>query len=172
VSTLARLRAVIATVPRGKVVTYGQVAAAGGFPRAPRLTVWALQGGKGLPWHRVVGAGGRIALPGAEGQEQRLRLRMEGVTFRGDKVRMDRHNWVPRPRSRARPGPVLLKSRRGAKEPLTARGRRTLGARRPLRGAPRARGSTGRSSHDHLHRMSMREPAEGAVEPEFPVLEN
>lgn len=102
-STLAVLRAVIARIPRGKVITYGQVAAAAGFPRAARLTVWALHDGGGLPWHRVVGAGGRIALPGEEGQEQRLRLRVEGVTFRRDRVRMELHGWTPRAR-RKRPG--------------------------------------------------------------------
>ncbi|MGP8076161.1 MAG: MGMT family protein [Thermoplasmata archaeon] len=100
-STLARLRRVIAGVPRGKVITYGQVAAAGGLPGAARLTVWALQRSKGLPWSRVVGAGGRIALRGEEGQEQRLLLEIEGVTFRGGRVRMDLHNWTPRTRPRA-----------------------------------------------------------------------
>jgi methylated-DNA-protein-cysteine methyltransferase-like protein len=93
-STLARLRTLISTVPRGKVVTYGQVADAGGFPRAARVTVWALQKGDGLPWHRVVAAGGRIALQGAARMEQRLRLEVEGVTFRGDRVRMDLHQWA------------------------------------------------------------------------------
>ena len=101
-SVLSQFRRVIAAVPPGKVITYGQVAAAAGFPRAARLTVWALQQGEGLPWHRVVGAGGRIALPGEEGEEQRLRLRIEGVTFRGGRVRMDRHNWMPRARTRPR----------------------------------------------------------------------
>ncbi|MFY9716735.1 MAG: MGMT family protein [Thermoplasmata archaeon] len=101
-STLARLRALIAEIPRGKVVTYGQVAAAGGLPGAARVTVWALQRGVGLPWHRVVAAGGRIALEGDAGLEQRLRLEVEGVTFRGDRVRMDLHNWVPRARTIAR----------------------------------------------------------------------
>jgi methylated-DNA-protein-cysteine methyltransferase related protein len=106
--TLGPFRAVIARVPRGKVITYGQVAEAAGFPRAARLTVRALQGATGLPWHRVVGAGGRIALLGEEGQEQRLRLEMEGVTFRGRKVRMDLHGWTPglrRRRSSALPFP-------------------------------------------------------------------
>jgi methylated-DNA-protein-cysteine methyltransferase-like protein len=97
-STLARLRRVIASVPRGKVITYSQVAAVAGFPGAARLTVRALYGGTGLPWHRVVAAGGRIALTGEDGQEQRLRLRMEGVTFRGGRVRMDLHGWAPRAR--------------------------------------------------------------------------
>jgi methylated-DNA-protein-cysteine methyltransferase related protein len=95
---LARIRAVIARVPRGRVITYGQAAAAAGFPRAARLTVRALQGTAPLPWHRVVAAGGRIALPGASGAEQRLRLEVEGVTFRGGKVRMDIHGWTPRAR--------------------------------------------------------------------------
>ncbi|MGA7922563.1 MAG: MGMT family protein [Thermoplasmata archaeon] len=94
-SKLARLRQVIADVPRGKVITYGQVATAGGFPGAAQLTVWALHGARGLPWHRVVAARGRIALPGEGGLEQRLRLRIEGVTFRGTRVRMDLHSWTP-----------------------------------------------------------------------------
>jgi methylated-DNA-protein-cysteine methyltransferase related protein len=97
-SSLAKIRAVIARIPRGKVITYGQVAAAAGFPRAARLTVRALQTAGGLPWHRVVGAGGRIALLGEEGREQRLRLELEGVSFRGQRVRMDLHGWTPRSR--------------------------------------------------------------------------
>jgi methylated-DNA-protein-cysteine methyltransferase related protein len=102
VPKLTRLRRVIASVPRGKVITYGQVAAAGGFPGAARLAVRALYDGDGLPWHRVVAAGGRIALPGPLGQEQRLRLRMEGVTFRGGRVCMELHNWTPRTSTRRR----------------------------------------------------------------------
>lgn len=101
-STLSLVGAVIARVPRGKVITYGQAAQAAGFPGAARLTVRALQRESGLPWHRVVGAGGRIALPGEEGQEQRLRLEMEGVTFRGGRVRMDLHAWTPRARRKRR----------------------------------------------------------------------
>jgi methylated-DNA-protein-cysteine methyltransferase-like protein len=87
-------------VPRGRVITYGQVAAAGGVPRAARLVVWALQDAVGLPWHRVVAAGGRIALPGEPGREQRLRLETEGVKFRAGRVRLDIHGWTPDLRSR------------------------------------------------------------------------
>ena len=90
-SMFALMREVIARVPRGKVITYGQVAEQAGFPGAARQAVWSLRGARGLPWHRVVAAGGRIALPGIQGQEQRLRLESEGVTFRGARVRMDLH---------------------------------------------------------------------------------
>ena len=48
----------------------------------------------GLPWHRVLAAGGRIALPGHAGEEQRLRLKAEGVQFAGARVRMDLHRYT------------------------------------------------------------------------------
>ena len=80
-------------IPRGKVATYGQVASAAGFPGAARQVVWALRAFQGLPWHRVVGAGGQIRLPGQQALEQKLRLELEGVTFRGRRVDMDRHQF-------------------------------------------------------------------------------
>jgi methylated-DNA-protein-cysteine methyltransferase-like protein len=52
-----------------------------------------LQQVPGLPWHRVVGSGGAIRLCGEHGAEQRFRLRMEGVTFRGAHVDMKRHEF-------------------------------------------------------------------------------
>jgi methylated-DNA-protein-cysteine methyltransferase-like protein len=50
-----------------------------------------LQQVPGLPWHRVVGSGGAIKLSGENGAEQRFRLQMEGVKFRGARVDMTRH---------------------------------------------------------------------------------
>src|SRR5689334_9850194 len=89
----AMLRAV-RRIPKSKVATYGQVAEAAGFPGAARQVAWALHGAGGnLPWHRVVGAGGRILLGGHSGQEQKIRLRAEGVSFRGEKVDMRAHGW-------------------------------------------------------------------------------
>ena len=58
------------------------------FPRGARLVVRTLGQSHGLPWHRVVAAGGRIAIPGEGGLDQRFRLEMEGVKFSGKKVRM------------------------------------------------------------------------------------
>lgn len=86
-----RIRSTIRKIPRGKVATYGQVARKAGFPGAARQVVWALHASRGLPWQRVVGARGRILLPGENGLEQRLRLENEGVLFAGGRVRMDRH---------------------------------------------------------------------------------
>ena len=84
----ARIREAIMGIPRGKVSSYGAVARAAGIPRGARVVVRVLNQSHGLPWHRVVAAGGRIAIPGEEGLDQRFRLEMEGVKFSGRKVRM------------------------------------------------------------------------------------
>jgi len=81
----------IRALPDGMVSSYGAVAAAAGWPGAARQVVRVLNQVPGLPWHRVVGAGGAIKLPGEGGAEQRFRLRMEGVTFRGARVDMAKH---------------------------------------------------------------------------------
>ena len=83
-----RIRATIMSIPRGHVSSYGAVARAAGIPRGARLVVRTLGQSHGLPWHRVVAAGGRIAIPGEGGLDQRFRLEMEGVKFSGRKVRM------------------------------------------------------------------------------------
>jgi methylated-DNA-protein-cysteine methyltransferase-like protein len=83
-----RIRATILKIPRGHVSSYGAVARAAGLPRGARLVVRTLSQSEGLPWHRVVAAGGRIAIPGEGGLDQRFRLEMEGVKFSGRKVRM------------------------------------------------------------------------------------
>ena len=82
------IRKAIRRIPKGRVSTYGAVAEVAGYPRGARLAVKALQGAVGLPWHRVVASGGRIALHGESAFEQRFRLESEGVTFRGKRVDM------------------------------------------------------------------------------------
>lgn len=90
-----KIRRVIVKVPRGRVATYGQIAKLAGFPGAARQVVWALRSSNGLPWHRIVGTGGKISLTGEPGFEQRMRLQTEGVQFNGLKVDMKAHAWVP-----------------------------------------------------------------------------
>jgi methylated-DNA-protein-cysteine methyltransferase-like protein len=84
-------RRMIRSVPRGKVTTYGKVAAAAGYPLYHRAVAKLLRNApmQGLPWQRIVGAGGEIKLRGEAASEQRLRLEMEGVKFRGRRVNME-----------------------------------------------------------------------------------
>jgi methylated-DNA-protein-cysteine methyltransferase-like protein len=89
---LEQLRRTVCRIPKGRVATYGEVARAAGYPGAARQVAWALHNAKGgIPWHRVLGAGGNIRLPGHAGLEQRTRLQAEGVAFRGSRVDMARH---------------------------------------------------------------------------------
>jgi methylated-DNA-protein-cysteine methyltransferase-like protein len=82
---------VIARIPRGRVCSYGGVARAAGLPRHARRAAYALRVAPAelhLPWHRVLGAGGRIVFPpGSRNfREQARRLRAEGVPVRAGRV--------------------------------------------------------------------------------------
>jgi methylated-DNA-protein-cysteine methyltransferase-like protein len=88
----AAFRKAIRQIPRGKVATYGQVAAAAGYPLYHRHVAQLLhREGNTLPWQRVVGSGGAIKLRYEAALEQRTRLEMEGVRFRGKHVDMAEH---------------------------------------------------------------------------------
>ena len=82
---------IVALIPRGQVSTYGFVARAAGLARGARQTAYALRilpEELHLPWHRVVGAGGRIVFPKSSRHffEQARRLRSEGVAVRDGRV--------------------------------------------------------------------------------------
>jgi len=89
----ARIRAIIQKIPKGKVSTYGAIARAAGVPNGARQVARALHRSFGLPWQRVLGAGGEIKLTGDHAIEQRLRLEAEGVRFRGRRVNMKAHEF-------------------------------------------------------------------------------
>jgi methylated-DNA-protein-cysteine methyltransferase-like protein len=95
----AAFRRAIRQIPRGKVATYGQVAAAAGYPLYHRQVAQLLRTSPvgSLPWQRVLGSGGAIKLHGEAALEQRMRLEMEGVRFRGKRVDMDAHQHRFRP---------------------------------------------------------------------------
>ena len=84
-------RRMILAIPPGKVSTYGKVAAAAGYPQYHRAVARLLRTDPldQLPWHRVLGAGGEIKLPGEAAREQKARLKLEGVRFKGDRVDME-----------------------------------------------------------------------------------
>ena len=82
---------VVSAIPRGQVSTYGAVARAAGLPGRARQAGHALRIAPkdlNLPWHRVVGAGGRIVFPegSREHKEQARRLRAEGVRVKSGRV--------------------------------------------------------------------------------------
>lgn len=90
-SALDAIWQVVCAIPRGRVATYGAVARAAGLPGRARLTGFALRVAPralNLPWHRVLGAGGRIVFPGGsrEHKEQARRLRAEGVPVTAGRV--------------------------------------------------------------------------------------
>ena len=92
--------AVLAQVPPGKVVSYGQLARLAGLGRAARWvgrTLSQLPDDSRLPWHRVLSASGRLSLPveSPAGTEQRARLRTEGLILVDDRVDMRRYGWHP-----------------------------------------------------------------------------
>ena len=93
---------VLAQVPAGKVVSYGELAQLAGLGRAARWvgrTLAQLPADSRLPWHRVLRSDGQLGLPAASpaGQEQRRRLSEEGIALQGTRVDMRRHGWHPPP---------------------------------------------------------------------------
>lgn len=88
---------VLSSIPSGRVVTYGQVAAMAGRRGAARQVVWVLRTlseSQGLPWHRVVNARGGISLPGEGGALQRSLLEQEGVRFDdSDRIPLAMYQW-------------------------------------------------------------------------------
>ena len=90
--------AVVDSIPRGRVATYGQVAREAGLPRRARLVgrfLAELAPKTALAWHRVVNSAGRISLrPGAA--RQRRRLAREGVSFTPTgRIDLARFRWTP-----------------------------------------------------------------------------
>lgn len=101
-----RIWRVVRRIPRGRVATYGQVAALAGIPRGARQVGYALHALPDMspvPWHRVLNVRGSISLrSGGAPITQLLRLEREGVRFdSGGRTDLSRFQW--RPRARARP---------------------------------------------------------------------
>jgi len=83
-------------IPRGRVVTYGQIARAlrlSGGARAAGRAMAASPSGRGIPWHRVVGAGGRLLIREPFASLQRKLLESEGVKIVERRVDMKSHGW-------------------------------------------------------------------------------
>lgn len=81
----------IRSIPKGRVSTYGKVAAAAGYPLYHRAVAKFLRAeiGLSIPWQRVVGSDGEIKLRGDAALEQRKRLEAEGIIFKGKRIDME-----------------------------------------------------------------------------------
>jgi len=113
--------ALVRRVPRGRVVTYGQVAAILGHPRAARAVGTALANLPRpllyvVPWQRVINAAGRISIRGGIERPdlQRELLELEGVRFRAGTISLTEHRWA---------GPARERQVRLGVEPPFERGR-------------------------------------------------
>lgn len=87
----------IKSIPRGRVATYGQIAAYAGSPLGARQVVRILHTSSAkerLPWHRVINRKGQIGLKPGQGYEiQKQLLQKEGVTF-GDNDTIDLKKYI------------------------------------------------------------------------------
>jgi len=93
--------AIVARIPKGKLVSYGQVAALAGYPQRPRQVGMVLSGlpeGTKLPWHRVVNTQGYVPSRGRwwGAFEQIGRLREEGIEVDDlGNLDLEAHRWQP-----------------------------------------------------------------------------
>lgn len=93
-----RVWAIVRAVPKGRVVTYGQIALLAGRPRAAREVGWiAHAGGQDIPWQRVVNRAGGLARGYGGGQAGHRRdLFKDGVRMTPDlRVDLTRYQWWP-----------------------------------------------------------------------------
>lgn len=102
-STYDRIYAVVRRIPRGRVATYGQIAALAGLrghARQAGYAMAALRGGTRVPWHRVINAQGKISArrhDAGGAVSQRILLEREGIRFDArDAVALERFGWRPR----------------------------------------------------------------------------
>ncbi len=90
-----KVELILKNIPKGRVTSYGIIAALAGSPRAARQVVQILHRTDNIPWHRVVNRQGKIAIKEYEGfQEQKMLLEMEGVESDSNgKIELDKYLW-------------------------------------------------------------------------------
>jgi methylated-DNA-protein-cysteine methyltransferase related protein len=83
-------------IPRGRVTTYGAIAKALRLRAGPRAVGYAMAAcpaNQGIPWHRVVGAGGRLLISEPHASLQRKLLATEGIPIEGRSINMERFSF-------------------------------------------------------------------------------
>lgn len=98
--TWDRVYSFVKKIRRGRVITYGEVAKALHLPGGARAVGYAMAAcpaGRGIPWHRVIAAGGRITIPEPHGSLQRRLLAAEGIDTSHRTIDLERYRWsVPK----------------------------------------------------------------------------
>ncbi|HYT08048.1 MAG TPA: methylated-DNA--[protein]-cysteine S-methyltransferase [Rugosimonospora sp.] len=101
----SRVYELVKRIPKGRVITYGQLARATRLPGGARAAGRAMAScprGQAIPWHRVVAAGGRIAVREPFASLQRRLLESEGARFIERRVALADHLWsIPHARQPA-----------------------------------------------------------------------
>jgi methylated-DNA-protein-cysteine methyltransferase-like protein len=123
-----KLYALVKRVPKGRVVTYGQLARAARLPGGARAAGHAMAAcprGQTIPWHRVVAAGGRIAVREPFGSLQRRLLESEGARLVSGHVVLSEHLWSPPPAKKTRRQSPTPKSRQARPNRAPAKKRRS-----------------------------------------------
>ncbi|HEV7508755.1 MAG TPA: DNA alkylation repair protein [Thermoanaerobaculia bacterium] len=164
-----KIYSVIRRVPRGKVVTYGQVAALAGLPKRARLVGTALReapDGLDLPWQRVINAGGKVSSRGdlgvREGYQRHL-LEEEGVIFDAHgRTDLERFGWDPDAAPRRRGGTRLKGSCLSPSSPGEGGGEGAGEEGRGDEGLGRGRRSEGKAIEAILRPLGTKERAEGS----------
>jgi methylated-DNA-protein-cysteine methyltransferase related protein len=107
--------ALVKKIPRGRVTTYGELARALRLPGGARAVGYAMAAcpnGRGIPWHRVIGAGGKVRMPEPYASLQRRLLGAEKVEMDVSRVDLKRFGWSPAKTKRSRPKRAKRRKRR------------------------------------------------------------
>jgi methylated-DNA-protein-cysteine methyltransferase-like protein len=100
-----RVYRLVKQIPRGRVTTYGAIAKVLREPGGARVVGYAMSAtpsGQGIPWHRVVSAGGKIRMPEPHASKQRRLLETEGVELGLRSIDMKIYGWVPKQKKSAK----------------------------------------------------------------------
>ena len=101
-------------IPRGRVLTYGGLAKAlrlRGGARSAGRAMGATPRGKGIPWHRVLGANGKILIREPYASLQKKLLESEGVQVVESRVNLKKHLWIPKRKTPKKRGAGRASSR-------------------------------------------------------------
>ena len=123
-SAFAAVHALVRRIPKGRVMTYGQIATLVESRLSPRAVGWAMHGcPRGVPWQRVVNARGACStdrMPDIPDGLQRALLEKEGVEFRDNgTLDLELYRWVPPEHRPRRPRKTAGPARGERKRPVS-----------------------------------------------------